>query len=157
MSIKLPKLTDFNLDLTISFKEKIILGGIIALVFLIPTGAYVLSLRAKTQSEASTYTTPVTSPKPIKESTESSRLKQALDKLDSRGKAGSEPINVTPTDSDGATLILGPTLGFKLVLEARPASDQSSQVFVGIAEGTSQNKPKYLLSFMIDIPSTGVY
>jgi len=68
----------------ITTRDRIVVAGILILTLLIPTGAYVLSLRYKTQSSAQEYNFPVTSPK--SEATASSRLQDALDRLSKSGE-----------------------------------------------------------------------
>jgi hypothetical protein len=50
----------------------------------------------------------------------------------------------------------GPTLHFSLNIEGR-TTDQSTKLFVGIAQGSITNNPTYLLSFLVDIPPSGEY
>jgi hypothetical protein len=66
-------------------------------------------------------------------------------------------INVSPTATEGATLLLGQTLGFKLVIEGRPVGKYAAKVFLGLGNGQIVNSPKYLLSFLINVPNTGIY
>lgn len=149
----------------LNLRDKIIIIGIIALTLLIPAGSYVLSLRFKTQSEASDYNFPVTSPKT--EATTSSKLKDALDRLNQSQSgsttgagavSGQQTTTETGTSNPGtSSLVLGPTLGFSLILQARPLDNQSTKAFLGIAEGQPTTKPTYLLSFMVDIPSSGAF
>lgn len=148
----------------LSLRDRIIIGAIILLTLLIPTGAYVLSLRFNAQSQASDdYSSPVTSPK--SEATTSSKLKDALDRLNqttSGGTSGSTAGTQTTTetgsdDTSSSQLILGPTLGFSLILQARPLDNQSTKAFLGIALGQPTTKPTYLLSFMVDIPASGSF
>lgn len=155
----------FNLSL----RDKIIIGAIILITALIPTGAYVMSLRFKTQSKAQEYKTPVTQPKT--EATTSSRLKEALDRLNQTQSetgsatgdtAGSQTTTVTGTDDNtvrvsDAQLVLGPTLGFSLILQGRPLDNQATKAFLGIAAGQPTNRPTYLLSFMVTIPASGSF
>ncbi len=153
--------------INLSKRDRIIVVSLILLVILIPTGTYVLSLRAKTESQAQEYTRPVTSQK--SEASSSSRLQEALDRLnaDSGTPAGSS--SKTAGASTGATddaegsaltdaqLVLGPTLGLSVLLQARPLDNMSTQAFLGIAAGQPTNKPTYLLSFMINIPASGAF
>lgn len=154
---------------SLTFRDRIIIAGIITLTILIPSGAYVLSLRFKTQSQAQEYKTPVTSPKT--EATTSSRLKEALDRLNQKqgesGVAGTgtstgQTRTETGTDDNStgfsdAQLVLGPTLGFSLILQGRPLDNQSTQAFLGIAAGAPASRPTYLLSFMVTIPASGSF
>jgi hypothetical protein len=126
---------------------------------LIPTGAYVLSLRMKTQSSANEYNTPVTSPKA--EATSSSRLLEALDRLNNPAGSSDDDRETTTEngldeDSD-SQLILGPTLGFSVLIQGRPLDNQATRAFLGIAAGQPTTRPTYLLSFMVNIPSSGSF
>lgn len=131
----------------ISKRDRIIVAAILILVILIPTGTYVLSLRFKTQSQAQEYNVPVTSPKT--EATTSSKLQEALDRLNQSQGQTSGVQTTTETGTDGSSLdsqlLLGPTLGFSLILQGRPLDNQSTQAFVGIAAGTPTTNPTYLL------------
>lgn len=149
----------------ISMRDRFIIGGIVLLILLIPAGAYVLSLRYKTQSEASEYNFPVTSPKT--EATSSSRLQDALDRLNQQnGSSSTGSTNGIQTTTDtglddssisDSQLILGPTLGFSVILQGRPLDNQSTKAFLGIAAGTVTARPTYLLSFMVNIPASGSF
>lgn len=152
-------------------RDKIIIAGILAMALLIPTGTYVLSLRYKTQSQAQEYKVPVTSPKT--EATSSSRLQEALDRLNQQDKksgsslgetagqttteTGTETAADEDTGSSDTTLILGPTLGFSVVIQGRPLDNQTTRAFLGIAAGQVTTRPTYLLSFMVNIPSSGSF
>lgn len=71
----------------------------------------------------------------------------------------SSPISVTPapSDSSAANLAFGPTLNFKIVIEGRPVSRYEGKVFVGIIAGPAAANPKYLLTFTVDMPSSGIF
>lgn len=164
-------LSKLNLpQIRLSMRDKVIIMAILIITLLIPTGAYVLSLRAKTQSQAQEYKFPVTSPKA--EATSSSRLKEALDRLNqtqngttTAGGSGSSGTQTTTetgvdeeeTDFSDAQLVLGPTLGFSVVLQGRPLDNQTTQAFLGIAAGQATTRPTYLLSFMVNIPASGSF
>ncbi len=150
------------MTLKISMRDRLIIAGIIAITILIPSGAYVLSLRMKTQSSAQEYNLPVTSPKA--EATASSELQEALNRLSQTASSNSSDSIQTTTDdgTDGSgltdsQLILGPTLGFSLILQGRPLDNQSTRAFLGIAAGTPTTRPTYLLSFMVNVPASGAF
>lgn len=142
-------------------RDRLIIAGIIAITILIPSGAYVLSLRMKTQSSAQEYNLPVTSPKA--EATASSELQEALNRLSQTASSNSSDTQTTTDDgTDGSglsdsQLILGPTLGFSLLLQGRPLDNQSTRAFLGIAAGTPTTRPTYLLSFMVNVPASGAF
>lgn len=154
----------------LSMRDKVIIVAILIITLLIPTGAYVLSLRFKTQSQAQEYKFPVTSPK--SEATSSSRLKEALDRLNQTqngtttaeggGASGTQTTTETGIDDEDtefsdAQLVLGPTLGFSVILQGRPLDNQSTQAFLGIAAGQATTRPTYLLSFMVNVPASGSF
>lgn len=156
----------FNLSL----RDRIIIAVIILLTILIPTGSYVLSLRYKTESQAQEYKAPVTNPKT--EATNSSRLQDALDRLNQSQNQtqnqtageGSPVQTRVETGVDDSTsgvsntqLVFGPTLGFSLILQGRPLDNQSTQAFLGIAAGLPTTRPTYLLSFMVNVPASGSF
>lgn len=142
----------------ITKRDRIIIAGILILTLLIPTGTYVMSLRYKTQSSAQEYNFPVTSSKP--EATSSSRLKEALDRLNNSSGESAGTQTTTETGGDGLTdsqLILGPSLSFSVIIQGRPLDNQSTKAFLGIAIGNPTNRPNYLLSFMVNIPASGSF
>lgn len=153
----------FNLSL----RDRLIIVAIIIITILIPTGAYVMSLRFKTQSQAQEYNGPVTQSKT--EATTSSKLKEALDRLNQTQNQTSVGSGITSgaqtqtgTDDNtvsvsNAQLVLGPILGFSLLLQGRPLDNQSTKAFLGIAPGQPTTKPTYLLSFMVSIPTSGSF
>lgn len=148
--MNLPK---FKLKLLTSGKEKIILAVILVFIVLIPTTSYVLSQITGTKGIK-----PISNFFPVTDTNDVPK-KSALDEL--KDKLNKTSDTSSPTDgsgiSDTASIILGPTLAFKLALEARPLTDQSTRLFLGIALGEATTKPKYLLSFTINLPASGAY
>lgn len=136
--------------------HKIILAVIVALIVLIPSSSFVLS-QALTKPKTSTADLsthfPVTSPKEVPKDTPESKLKKDVDDA----LSSSNPLNVQPLSTDSATLLLGPQLTFKIIMEGRPLINQAAKVFLGIASGQPVNNPKYLLSFLLDVPANGIY
>ncbi|MDO8498696.1 MAG: dockerin type I domain-containing protein [bacterium] len=65
------------------------------------------------------------------------------------------PPTATPTPM--ANLAFGPTLTLKISIEGRPKDKQAAKVFIGIAEGETSTKPKYLLTFTVNFPDLGVF
>lgn len=145
----------------ISKRDRIIIASILILALLIPTGTYVLSLRFKTQSSASQYNSPVTSAKP--NPTTSSKLQDALDRLaqsEKSNETGTQTTTDTGEDESDLTdsqLILGPTLGFSIIVQGRPLDNQTTKAFLGIAAGQPTARPTYLLSFMVNVPASGSF
>ena len=66
-------------------------------------------------------------------------------------------LEPTPTTIPGSNLSFGPTLNMRIALEGRPVNRQAGKVFVGLANGAIAARPKYLLSFTIDLPDSGVF
>lgn len=133
-------------------REKIILGAIGLLIVIIPSTAFVISFRfrAQTQAEAQKNRQIAKfSPQPLpKEFTQTS----ALQELKSNLQATS-----SPTPKSSPTVFFGPTLSFKISIEARPSDKQAAKIFVGIASGAVKDKPDYLLSFNVDVPDNGSF
>lgn len=136
-------------------KQKILLGLYIFLILSIPIGAYLASQRQ-------TIKTGAQNPKPrgsiIEESTASGTL-SPLDEVKQLSQAqATPPPQPTPqTPEPTPTVSFGPTLSLRLIFEGRPAVNQAGRTFIGIAEGTGITPPKYLLSFTVDLPSSGEY
>jgi hypothetical protein len=138
---------------SVGTKEKIILAVIFGLIILIPSGSFVLSQviapsPAPTE-EIGSYT-PVSSPKAASDDSPLSKLVKELQATPSA--TPNSLINVTPTATEGATLLLGQTLGFRLILEGRPFEKYAAKVFLGLSNGQITNNPQYLLSFLINVP-----
>ncbi|MBI2017743.1 hypothetical protein HYS92_01700 [Candidatus Daviesbacteria bacterium] len=139
-----------------TFKERLLLGLYIFLILSIPLGAYLASQAQKFKSQADEVkqeTLPQGTPKPI-----GSAKKELLDLTET--KTVTDLPSPSPTPDIASTTIatsFGPTLSLKTKLEGRPESDQSTKMFVGIVEGIISNAPKYLLSFSIDLTTSGEY
>jgi hypothetical protein len=86
------------------------------------------------------------------------RLSQSGNKSTSN-TAGTQTTTETGTDdsTSDSQLILGPTLGFSVILQGRPLDNQTTKAFLGIAAGTPTTRPTYLLSFMVNIPASGSF
>lgn len=140
-----------------TFKQRLVLGVYIFILLSIPVGTYLVSQNQNIKSSASEQKSPkpkvVVSPKPT--------TPPAKELLDSSQKAASPDLTATspspsPASSEIATSF-GPTLSSKVALEGRPTGNQTTRLFVGIAEGTLTTNPKFLLSFTIDLPASGQY
>lgn len=143
---------------SVGTREKIILAVIFGLMILIPSGSFVLS-QALTSSPApssdiNSYT-PISSPKAVASDSPLSKLVKELQATPSA--TPNSLININPTATEGATLLLGQTLGFRLIMEGRPFEKYAAKVFLGLASGEIINNPKYLLSFLINVPDSGIY
>lgn len=145
-----------------TFKQRLVLGIFVVVILSIPIGAYVISEQQSKQSEETSTDSdrsislrlPVTSVRP-------SSSPAGLD-LSSLATDIEDSLNTTsPTSTDSGIPVMansfGPTLEFKITLEGRPLSNQSTKMFVGITEAVQTGSPKYLLSFNIDIPASGEF
>lgn len=137
-----------------TLQQKLILAVYIFLILAIPLGSYLVSELRSTKSQAS-------QPAPEKklskstESTQSaqSKLIEDIKNLQEDLEEQEEPLIPTPA----ASVSFGPTLDFKIIIEGRPLSRYASKIFVGIAEGDPTESPKYVLSFTIDLPDSGIF
>ncbi|MBI2600972.1 hypothetical protein HYW42_03385 [Candidatus Daviesbacteria bacterium] len=140
-----------------STKIRVILGVYIFLVLSIPVGAYLASQNQTIKSSASqavkkTFT--ISTPSAIPEEKLS-----PIDELKLLSEQDTTEASPTPQSSDPPTLSVsfGPTLSIKLSLQGRPGDKQNAKMFVGIIEGAVNTSPKYLLSFTIDLPTSGEF
>lgn len=128
------------------------LGVYIFVILSIPVGTYLVSQYQTTQSHAqeqkSTKKTVKVTPKPT--------ISPARELLDSSKKALDSSPATSPSSSE-VTTSFGPTLSLKVTLEGRPESNQATKLFIGIADGTLTTNPKFLLSFTVDLPTSGEF
>ena len=136
-----------------TLKQRILLGVYIFIVLSIPVGAYLASQSQTTKSSASegkkniiVKATPLPTTSPAKEI-----LSQSEANLEASPSPTPEPSTSTIATS------LGPTLALKTTIEGRPTNNQSTKLFVGILEGELSSNPKFLLSFTVDLPTSGEY
>lgn len=138
--------------------QKLLVGVYIFILLSIPIGTYLASQYQSIESKAKEQKPP----RPIAKITpkpSTSAAKQLLTSSESNLNAdllaspSPEPSSSSPTIATS----FGPTLSLKVTLEGRPAGNQASKLFVGIAEGTLTSNPKFLLSFSIDVPASGEY
>ncbi|MBI2018909.1 hypothetical protein HYS96_04370 [Candidatus Daviesbacteria bacterium] len=125
-------------------------------------GTYLISqyqtIRSRAE-EAKPTTPPVERITPVPESSSSSNLTN-LSEADSTLE---DLLKITPTPSPQATISptiatsFGPTLSFKITIEGRPKEKQAGKVFVGVLEGDLVTNPKFLLTFLADVPASGEY
>ena len=143
-----------------TFKTRLLLGVYTFIILSIPIGAYLAS-EAKIFSSKASEDTPLslkTTPKPtlspakkLLEAAESKLLSESSSSAASQNQA-SEPASPTIANS------FGPTLSLKATMEGRPASNQTTKLFVGIYQGANiSSNPKFILSFSIDLPADGAY
>ncbi len=142
-----------------SLASRILLGIYIFILLLIPVGSYLIAQSRETsQTEATKTQTPKQTAKVTPKPTSSS-AKNLLESV--RAALGSN-TTPSPTPSSGTSspeiaTNFGPTLSFSSILEGRPKDNQATKMFVGITEGNLSANPKFLLSFTVDLPSTGQY
>ncbi len=138
-----------------TFKQRLLLGVYILIILSIPVGAYLVSQQQTIKSSASeTKVKP-----PIVKITPPAATSSAQQLLDtSRINLPSPSLEPSPSPSSPTiTTSFGPTLSLKVNLEARPKNNQATKLFVGIIEGSITSSPKFLLSFTVDLPSSGEY
>lgn len=138
-----------------TFKQKVLLAGYIIIVLSIPAGSFLVSqyqnLRSRAQEPKQTVT-PTPKPAPSKTpakkllSDSESALKELL-------KEASSEAEQTPSPTIATSF--GPTLSFRVSLEGRPKDNQAGKVFVAVSEGSLTANPKFLLTFLVDVPKEG--
>lgn len=145
-----------------TFKQRVLLVTYIIVIFSIPLGTYLISQYQTIQSraqESKPITQPVVRITPVPESASSGDLTN-LSKPDSTLE---DLLKITPTPSPQATTSptiatsFGPTLSFKITIEGRPKENFAEKVFVGVFEGDLVTNPKFLLTFLVDVPASGEY
>ncbi|MBI2011659.1 hypothetical protein HYS91_02720 [Candidatus Daviesbacteria bacterium] len=127
--------------------RKALIGIFVGLIIAIPTLTFLLKTRVGFQSQASTdqpYNQTVTDKTKDKKGL-------SLEDLTKDTKGATDSAEITPKVG------FGPTLNFKIQLQGRPKSDQSTSLFIGLAEGDIKVNPPYLLTFTIDIDKTGIF
>lgn len=137
-----------------TFKQRLLLGVYIFLILSIPLGAFVVSqfqtnLKSKAQEPKNKL--PIVKTSPISTSSAAQNLANLY------GTLGSKSTLPTPEPSTTTATSFGPTLSLKVSLEARTPNNQKTRLFVGILEGSVSSNPKFLLSFTVDLPSSGEY
>lgn len=142
-----------------TLKQRLLLGIYIFLLLSIPVGAYLASQQQTISSSAGEQKSPksyaIVTPKPKA----SSAAKQLLNNA-SKLTPSPIPAASSSTTSDLFPTVpasYGPTLSLKVNLEGRPTTNQTGKVFVGLLEGSITANPKFLLSFTVDMPASGVY
>lgn len=121
----------------------------LGLIAIIPPSAFVLSKNFRSSSSANTGTNKYFKTVTTRPATPSASANNLL--------AGTESDTTTPSPTASPDVSFGPTLSFKVALEGRPAAQQATKMFLGIAEGQPRSNPTYLLSFTVDVPNSGDY
>lgn len=144
------------MSMTLQYRIAII--GIFALIILIPVTSFVISYRARTQTKAKASQTDKSKPVPNTLPGElTSPLEDLKKNLEGSKSAATSTSTKSTSDSGSAAITFGPTLNLKLSIEGRPVSNQSTKLFLGIAQGNPAQNPSYLLTFTVDVPQSGVY
>lgn len=148
-----------------TLKLRIILGVYIFLILSIPLGAYFVSqyqttFKGRAQESKTDEVKTITQPPKTQTATPSAKQVQNLSEQVLE-KLGKTPTS-SPTPTSGATspqiaTSFGPTLSGKVLLEGRPKDNQATRLFIGIVEGMVGQKPKFLLSFIVDVPQSGEF
>lgn len=120
-----------------------------------PIGAYLVSESQTIKSQASEQK----NTKPVAPVTPKPTVSPIRMLLNLSQKASDSPLSsATPVPSSPTIATsYGPTLSLKVNIEGRPASNQTARLFVGILEGALTTSPKFLLSFTVDVSSSGEY
>ena len=128
-----------------TFKQRLILGIYIFLVVSIPIGAYLAS--NINNQDLNTKATE----QDREVNLEDNSTLTPLEELKTLLASPPPSVETSPDPMPVAATTFGPTLNLKLLLEARPVGSYGSRVFVGIADGQTQNStPNYVLSFSMD-------
>lgn len=142
-----------------SLTQRILLGIYIFILLSIPIGAYLASqhqtIKSSAKEEIVKPVIKVTPPPSAK--TNTSPAKQLLSATQASSASPSASPSPSADTSPTIATNFGPTLSLKVNLEGRPAGNQSTKLFVGIIEGDLTANPKFLLSFTLDIPKSGLY
>ena len=140
--------------------QKLILGVYVFILLSIPVGSYLATQITNTKSQANETKNTKPAVKLVPKST-TSPAKELLNASKKQAtSAGLLIASPTPAPLPSETTIAtsyGPTLSLKAILEGRPAGNQSTKLFVGIAEGNLTSNPKFLLSFSVNLPASGEY
>ncbi len=145
-----------------TFKQRLLLVAYIIIILSVPVGSYLVSqyqnLKSKAAEPGAGKLAQVT-PRPLPTATpDTSLLNDSSSKLNQSLQQLLNP-SPTPAGSDSPTIAssFGPTLSLKVGLEGRPPTNQKTKLFLGILEGSISSNPKFLLTFMVDVPASGSY
>lgn len=145
-----------------TLKSRLFLGIYIFIILSIPIGAYLASQNQDVSSEATetkdTKKAPLTSSSPSPKPT-TSAAKELLDLSEKSGKDFDSPDSADELESLSPTIAtsFGPTLSLSTTLEGRSEGNQKTKLFIGIIDGALTSNPKFILSFTVDLPSSGSY
>lgn len=145
-----------------TLQQRLLLGVYIFILLSIPIGAFMASeyqtnTKSKANEPATTKKLVKVTPKPTTSAARTlldlSQAKLGIESGDSSATPSPSPDSQSPTIATN----FGPTLSFSVVTEGRPVANQTNRVFVGIIEGNIASNPKFLLSFTVDLPSSGKF
>lgn len=142
-----------------TLKEKLLIGFYILLILSIPLGSFIYAQHTKKAylSPSPPQKTKLSEAQPVTREVEPSPPQKSVKGISLSNVLSDEETDSTPQPSSSVTALFGPTLSFKIKIEGRPDNDQSTKLFVGIAEGSVSTNPSFLLSFSIDMPSSGEF
>lgn len=134
---------------TLTRNQIIALVGFFIILISIPISFYLVKQTQTFRSKASSggTTGPVTKPVSVPLGSPASDLLKSTQ--DSQGSTSSAGTDIS--------LSFGPTLNLTISIEGRPQAKQASKVFVGLALGSAQVNPAYILTFNFDVPDSGIY
>lgn len=144
MKIRFDFITELFGKLTL--RDKIIFIGFVILIILIPLTTFLLHQRQR-----------LSEPPPPKQKATITKEKDSSSpsaSLKSTDQPKTEEKDSKPTTT---TLNVGSTLNIRISIEGRSSTNQTAKVFVGIALGQPSPTPKYLLTFSVDFPASGVF
>lgn len=141
-----------------TFKLKLLLGIYIFILLSIPVGAYLASQQQTVKSSASEGKTakPIVPVIPKPATSSARQLRNAVQDAVNANTTTSPSPSPEPSSPTIATSY-GPTLSLIAAPEGRPQNNYATRLFVGIAEGALTTNPKFLLSFIVDLPASGEY
>lgn len=127
----------------------IALVGFFIILISIPISFYLVKQTQIFRSKASSGepSGPVTKPVPVPPGSPASDLVSSTEGPESTSSGSTGDMSLT----------FGPTLNMTITIEGRPSGKEGGKVFVGLAAGSAQTAPSYILSFSFDVPDSGVY
>lgn len=141
-----------------TFREKLLIGFYILLILSIPLGSYLWAQQTKkAYLSPPAPKTKLSEVQPVTKEIEPLPPQKGVKGISLSNVLSDEEVTSTPQPSTSVTALFGPTLSFKIKIEGRPDNDQSTKLFVGIAEGSVSTNPSFLLSFSIDMPPSGEF
>lgn len=131
----------------IPFSPKIIILLFVIALVSIPTGALLLKQRQDAQDQVNTPNING----PVTQGHEVPKVTPIL------SDNSSTPAGDLASNQGNAQISYGPTLSFTINMEGRPTGQEQGKVFVGISSGEPTTNPTYILSYTVDMPSSGTF